>query len=179
MKAKHNRQVFDLGHERKLADYFRNCSTMNHGLTTKESRCFVYSYARANNISVPESWTENEAASKDWLLAFLKWSPHISVRKPEPTSQVRASGFNKPVVPTFFDKLLDVYGRFGAKLTPDCIWNVDETGIPTVLPPPKVLAPTGQKQVDQTVSAERGQNVTTVSFASAAGATIPQVFIFP
>ena len=72
MKAKHNRQVFDMGHEKKLADYFRTCSTMNHGLTTKESRCFAYSHARANNISVPESWTENEAASKDWLLTFLK-----------------------------------------------------------------------------------------------------------
>ena len=80
-----------------------------------------------------ESWTENEAASKDWLLAFLKRNPDISIRKPEPTSQARASGFNKPVVQTFFDKLLDVYGRFGAKLTPNSIWNFDDTGIPAVV----------------------------------------------
>ena len=50
---------------------------------------------------------ENEAASKDWLLAFLKRIPDIR-----------------------------------AKLSPNRIWNVEETGIPTVLPPPKVLAPT-------------------------------------
>ena len=178
-RPKHNRQVFESEHERKLADYFRTCSRMNHGLTTTEARKFAYSYARANNISVPENWCFNEAASKDWLLAFLKRNSDISVRKPEATSQARASGFNKTVVQTFFDKLLDVYGRFGAKLTADRIWNVDETGIVTVLPPPKVLAPTGQKQVGQTVSAERGQNVTAVCFASASGATIPPVFIFP
>ena len=35
MKAKHNRQVFDVGHERKLADCFRISSAMNHGLPTK------------------------------------------------------------------------------------------------------------------------------------------------
>jgi len=35
MKAKHNRQVFDMGQKKKLADYFQTCSTMNHGLRTK------------------------------------------------------------------------------------------------------------------------------------------------
>ena len=134
---------------------------MKHGLTRKESRCLAYSYARANNVSVPERWMD-EAASKDWLLAFLKLNPDISIRKLEPTSQASASGFNKPVIQTFFYKLLDVYGRFVAKMTPNRIWNMDETGIPTVHPQPKILVLTGQKQIGQTVSAERCQNVTAV-----------------
>lgn len=89
-RPKHNRQVFESEHERKLADYFRTCSRMNHGLTTTEARKFAYSYARANNISVPENWCFNEAASKDWLLAFLKRNSDISVRKPEATSQAES-----------------------------------------------------------------------------------------
>ena len=36
MKAKHNRQVFDMGHKRKLANYFWTCSTRNLRLTTKQ-----------------------------------------------------------------------------------------------------------------------------------------------
>ena len=49
----------------------------------------------------------------------------------------------------------------------------------TVLKPPNVIAPTGLKQVQKTVSAERGELVTMVGFISATGSQIPPVFIYP
>ena len=58
------------------------------------------------------------------------------------------------------------------QFTPDQIWNVDETGIPAVFKPPKVLAPKGTKQVSQTVSAERNVNTTMMCFISAIGNTV-------
>ena len=46
-------------------------------------------------------------ASEDWLAGFLIRSKSLSIRKPEQTSQAiaRATGFNKPVVDSFYDKL--------------------------------------------------------------------------
>ena len=46
-------------------------------------------------------------ASEDWLAGFLIRNKSLSIRKPEQTSQAiaRATGFNKPVVDSFYDKL--------------------------------------------------------------------------
>lgn len=62
---------------------------------------------------------------------------------------------------------------------PSRIWNTDETGIPTVLAPPKLVAVRGLQQVQQTVSRERGVHTTMIAFISASATHIPPVFIFP
>lgn len=59
------------------------------------------------------------------------------------------------------------------------IYNCDETGLMTVTKPPKVIAPTGVKQVGQVTSGERESLVTMLNFISANGNTVPPVFIFP
>ncbi len=79
----------------------------------------------------------------------------------------------------FFYLLYELDEKFKFTENPHRIWNTDETGIPTVLKPPKVIALKGMKQVNQTVSHERGVNTTMLGFVSAAGNSIPPVFIFP
>ncbi|KAF2891447.1 hypothetical protein ILUMI_14726 [Ignelater luminosus] len=49
--------------------------------------------------------------------------------------------FNKPVVYDFFSKYISVLEKY--KFKPDEIWNLDETGLTTVMPPTKVVAPKG------------------------------------
>ncbi|EFX62473.1 hypothetical protein DAPPUDRAFT_336904 [Daphnia pulex] len=44
--------------------------------------------------------------------------------------------------------------------------------------PPNVIAPKGTKQVQQTVSAEKGTNVTILAFVNEACGSVPPVFIF-
>ena len=62
---------------------------------------------------------------------------------------------------------------------PHSIYNVDETGLTTVHKPPKVIASTGEKQVGQITSAERGTLVTVVGTINAIGNSIPPFVIFP
>ena len=62
---------------------------------------------------------------------------------------------------------MEVMAKYNIR--PGKIWNTDESGCPTVLPPPNVIATKGFKQVQQTVSAERGVNTTIVGFISDTG----------
>ncbi|XP_065658158.1 uncharacterized protein LOC136082668 [Hydra vulgaris] len=65
------------------------------------------------------------------------------------------------------------------KYNPNCIYNVDETGLTTVQKPVKVLAGRGSKQVGRITSAERGTLVTACCASNAIGNSIPPLFIFP
>ena len=131
--------------ESELADYLKDCSLVNHGLSTNETREIAYSFAVTNNIKVPNNWKKRERASEDWCSGFIKRNKTISIRKPEATSQGRAAGFNKPVVMKFYDNLASLMAKH--KFEAHDIWNLDETNDPTVNQPPKVIAPKGTKQV--------------------------------
>ncbi|KZR99349.1 Uncharacterized protein APZ42_004814, partial [Daphnia magna] len=124
--------------EMDLSGYLNRCTLLNHGITTTKSRQLAYSFAIANQVSIPSNWKLNEMASLDWLYAFMKRNATLSIRKPEHTSQAHAATFNKPVDAT-------------------------------VQAPPNVIAAKGTKQVQQTASGEKGDNVTMLAFISAAG----------
>ncbi|KAL4153055.1 hypothetical protein QTP88_000888 [Uroleucon formosanum] len=65
----------------------------------------------------------------------------------------------------FFDLYEKALRKF--PVSSDCIFNVDETGVSTLLDPPNVVAQKGTKQVGQCVSAERGPMITIVMTVSA------------
>ena len=92
---------------------------------------------------MPDNWLENEVAGEDWLRGFRKRSGSLSLRNPESTSLGRSVGFNRPVVNSFFSKLKEVSLRNDSVLAPHKIWNLDETGISTVVKPNKLLAEKG------------------------------------
>jgi hypothetical protein len=62
---------------------------------------------------------------------------------------------------------------------PHRIYNVDETGLSTVHVPPKILTPTGIKQLCSMTSGEKGQNITMIAAINAVGNHIPPMLIFP
>ena len=171
------RTVFTQEQERELSKYLQKCSLMNHGLTPKAVRKLAYDWAQMLSLKVPETWAKEEMAGLDWFKSLMRQNSELSTRSPENTSQARAAGFNAPVVKQFFENLKSLYVRY--QCGPTRIWNCDETGLPTVVQAPRVVAKKGTKQVQQTVSAERGENVTMLCFVSASGQTIPPVYVFP
>ncbi|CAB3250214.1 unnamed protein product [Arctia plantaginis] len=174
----YSRQVFNQDQEKTLADYLLKCSSIYFGLLPEEVRKLAYSCAvKFGMPNIPVSWHRNKEAGSDWFTSFLKRNPSLSIRAPEATSAGRASSFNRHNVHEFFSKLGDVILKYN--LLPSRIWNLDETGVTTVLKPKKIVAAKGVKRVGAIVSAERGTLVTVELAANAVGNTVPPMFIFP
>ena len=151
---------------------------MFYGLTKLQTRKLAYTFAKIKNICMPSNWMEHEAAGEDWLRGFRRRSGSISLRNPESTSLARSIGFNRPAVKAFFCNLKEVLMRKGT-IAPHNIWNLDETGISTVVKPSKILAEKGVKQIGRISSAERGVTVTMCCCINAIGNSLPPVYIFP
>jgi len=97
---------------------------------------------------------------------------------PEMMSLARMQGFNPTQVENFFNLLAELYQKHN--FVPSRIFNVDETGVPTVPTKiPKILSAKGVKRVAKVVSAERGKAITLLCSINATGNFIPPAFIFP
>ncbi|XP_072392377.1 uncharacterized protein [Diabrotica undecimpunctata] len=165
--------------ENELESYLITASKIHHGLTRKDTLGLAYQLAVRNGLKIPKNWDTNNSAGIDWLVGFRKRHPILSLRKPEATSLSRATSFNRTNVNAFFENLIKVYGKFGDSISPDLIYNLDETAITTVHNPPNVLSAKGQKQVGQVTSGERGVLITACCIINAVGNTVPPFLVFP
>lgn len=172
-------QVFTNDQETELVQYIKTCSNMNYGLTFQQIRILAYDYVCVlPNCKFPNQWSINKKAGIEWLKSFMKRNKDkISLRKPENTSLSRATGFNKRSVAEFFENYTSVITKHNFK--PEQIFNVDETGVTTVLKPVKIVSTKGKKQVTLAASAERGELTTFVGIINAVGIALPPVYVFP
>lgn len=171
------KSVFSQKEEQELAQYLKYMEQRLFGLTTLDLRRLAYQLAKKNNKKHNFN-NEKEMAGVDWLNGFLKRHPELSIRKPEATSAARAMGFNRVAVGNFYKLLGETYDVL--LLTPDKIYNCDETGISVVSKTKsKIIASKGKKQVGSLSSAERGQTVTVEICFNAAGTFMPPLIIFP
>ncbi|KAJ8956441.1 hypothetical protein NQ318_010755 [Aromia moschata] len=123
------RQVFSVEQENEIMEYILEMEKRFFGITYKDLRQLAFDFAQANNI--PNNFNkDSKMASKKWIYGFLHRHKNISLRKPEATSYARATGFNRNAVQSFFNNLGIIYEKY--KLSPDRIWNVDESGVTTV-----------------------------------------------
>ena len=146
------------------------------GLSVEKCKELAFQFAAANKLSIPHSWEVNKKAGKEWWKGFKERHQH-SIRTPEATSIGRASAFNHHNVKEYFDNLGIVLDEH--QLTPDRIFNLDETGVTTVQNPKKVVTAIGAKSVGSITSGERGGLVTVLYAVCAAGHALAPMLIFP
>ncbi|XP_014663364.1 PREDICTED: uncharacterized protein LOC106806035 [Priapulus caudatus] len=137
-----------------LVQYLKLMEAKLFGFSTKELQMLTFQLAERNKIPHPFNRID-EMAVVDWLEGFMKRHADLSLRKPEPTSAARALGFNKVAASKFFDLLERLVDKH--KLTPNQIFNCDETGVTTMSKSyQKLIALKGRRQVGTLTSAEKG-----------------------
>jgi len=65
------------------------------------------------------------------------------------------------------------------QFTADRVYNIDKTGVFTVVHFPNIVAQIGMKRVGQAVFGERGTMITVCMIINSVSNTVPPVFIFP
>jgi len=167
--------VFSLEFEAELVMHAVGMQQRFYGLTVMDLRYLAHNLAEANGTDHPFSHAEKRTGT-EWARSFMRCYPELSLRRPEPTSMSRSTGFNRVQVGKFFDLLK--YELSSKKYIAAQIYNVDETGITTVQEPGRIIAKKGSKQVGRVVSAERGRTTMIVCATSASGVFIPPTFLF-
>ncbi|KAF2897159.1 hypothetical protein ILUMI_09016 [Ignelater luminosus] len=56
---------------------------MYYEWSTKDIKVLAYKLAKANDVTMPETWVRNKEAGKDCLEGFLKRRPNIKIHQPE------------------------------------------------------------------------------------------------
>lgn len=87
------RPVFNEEFECELIAHVVELQNRFYGIGTQELRRVAYELAEKNGIRHPFS-KDKKLAGQDWVAGFLKRYPALTLRRPEPTSMSRLSGFN-------------------------------------------------------------------------------------
>lgn len=162
--------------EEELVAHCLQLESMYFGLRVDDLRRLAFDLAEANGIEHHFN-KDDGMAGKKWYYAFMRRHPELSLREPENTSLARAQGFNKPRVESFFQLLGTIYDE--EKLTPDRVYNMDETSLSTVQDGQnKIIGARGKRRIGAMVSNERGESTTCVVCMSAAGVFIPPMLIY-
>ena len=163
--------------EEKLCKYCFDMCDMGYGLTIEDVKTKAYEIMEKSGRKHP---FQNGKAGRDWYEGFIRRFPHISLRREEALSYMRAKNANDKVIEDFFAKLAAVMARLNLLSKPMYIYNADETGFSKVHKNRrKVLARRGQKTVWGITSGERGRTHMLLVCASASGHAIPPLMIFP
>ena len=169
-------KVFSVEQEGFIEEYAIKIAKMFYGLSINEFLRLAYVYAEAcESSNIPATWVKSGLATRDWYYAFMSRHPKLVLKTPEAMSIARAMAFNKVNVEIFFNAYSDALARYN--FTPDRIFNMDESGLSTVMKPVKVVCERGRPVASQ-VARERGSHMTFVGFVNAAGGFIPPVFIY-
>ena len=112
-----------------------------------------------------------------WWVGFRKRHPTLTVRCAESIAHARIFASDSDVLNRYYDMLEATLKENELLESPACIFNCDETGMPLIPGPTKVVAPMGKVHPYQITSGQKA-HITTLVCASAAGYAIPPMVIF-
>jgi hypothetical protein len=169
-------QVFKTQEEDVLEKYIIQCSRMKYWLNYTEIHQLAFDHAKKLDCC-PQKLQEVGTAGLKSVKCFTKCQPHLSLRKPENTSLARVTSFKQMTVTDFYSNYRELLVKF--EFTGEQIYNLNETGVTTVVQASHTADQTGVKQVGHVVSAQKGQLITVCAIINATGNTVPPVLVFP
>ena len=120
---------------------------------------------------------ENKPLSNNWLYGFLRrWNDRLSTLNPRKLESNRAKCATPEAVSLYFENLQDIISKYNLNNKPQCIYNLDETGLQPEHRPPNVIAPPNSKP--QAIVSPRSTTTTLIGCVNALGNALPPFFIF-
>ncbi|XP_045450942.1 uncharacterized protein LOC123659815 [Melitaea cinxia] len=177
IKRRGGQPVLDEEAEQKIADRLLHLASRGFGITPKAVRKYAFEFAEKQNIQHKFNRSAG-MAGQDWFHRFMRRNKKLTIRKPEGLSRARIDGMKKEKVAEFFNTLETIVDNNNLRGRPECIYNVDETGMPLSNRPPNIIAQKGAKDVVSMTTVERGENVTVLACMNAAGQYIPPFVLF-
>ena len=174
-KHQNVKKVFTAEQEDHIETYAIKIARMFYGLRTRAFRTMVLKYAEAvGSPAIPDVWRKEGMATREWYYGYMFRHPRLALKAPEGMSLARAIAFNRANVEVFFKAYVEAVERHA--FMPARIFNLDESGLSTVMKPCKVVCEKGRPVASQ-VARERGNHMTFVGIINAAGHGFPPVFI--
>lgn len=141
--------------EKKLAAHIRSMQAKGFPLTMDDVRKIAYEFAE--QLKLKHRFNQIiKNAGYDWLHMFLGRNPDIILRK-SGVSLARTNAMNRSEVNDDFQLLEGVLMKDGKMIAPNCVFNMDETGLQLNNRTGHVLAQKGSKAISTITSTEKGQ----------------------
>ena len=138
--------------EVKLCDFAANRAAMGFGFGRSQF------FKHAGDLSKKRGKSfKTGVPSNQWWRLFRKRNPRIVLRQPEATSTVRHKCMDPVKVAKYFVALERELAALNLTNRPQCIWNMDETGMSLEHKPQKVVASKGSKHLQSATSGNREQ----------------------
>lgn len=151
----------------------------NRGFRITPKAVCKYAFEFAERQKIKHKFNKRAGmAGQDWFHRFMKRNKKLTIRKPEGLSRARIDGMKKEKVAEFFKTLETVVDNKNLRGKPECVYNVDETGIPLNNRPPNIIAQKGAKDVVSLTNVEQGKNVTVLACMNATEQYIPPFVLF-
>ena len=116
-----------------------------------------------------------KVAEHKWLRGFLQRKPNLQRKNSQNISAAQAIGTSPVQIEKFFELLVQWVRKWKIEFQPNNIWNIDESGLQDVPKSQKVIGVKGERAF-QTVSGEKGETSTVVTYISAGGWWYPPWF---
>ena len=173
-KHQNVRKVCTAAQEESIKEYAIKIARMFYGLPTKAFRRMVLKYAEAvGSPAIPDVWRREGMATREWYYGYMFRHPSLALKAPEGMSLACAIAFSRVNV-ELFKAYVEAVERHS--FMPARIFNLDESGLSTVMKPCKVVCERGRPVASQ-VARERGSHMIFVGIINAAGHGFPPVFI--
>ncbi|XP_061195392.1 uncharacterized protein LOC133203632 [Saccostrea echinata] len=156
--------------ENQIVEACIRAAEMGFGISKEQLILKVSRFCKSLNLNV----FKNNIPSDDWWRGFHSRHPEISIRKPEPLSTMRSRMMNRVVVSNYFSDLLVLISD--NNLTPDVIWNMDETGKQFEHRPTSVVARKGARSIPGRTGNSK-ENISILACVNAVGDVLPPMCI--
>ena len=158
--------------EKDLAGFLIDSAKVGYGKSRDQVKSIAACGARDKGLLKPD-----KVMSNGWYYRFMSRQGDLTLRRGDPTANVRMDCLNEEIMEDYFIMLKKTLLENDLMDKPEQIYNVDESGMPLDHRPPKVVSQKGQKKVRSRTSGNKSQ-ITVIACVCATGHALPPFVIF-